>query len=191
MRFIAPLALSIFSAMTARSETLPEVQAFELFAQACLHDDAQFDSAVAIAESQNLAVAPAPIRNSLVPPGTGAAWVQRVAPHIILHASLEAGCGVMVKPAPDQGFADLLEQTQAAELVEEEKFESSWARWYVLDFKGARGVVMAVRMDVGDSKSAFMRYLPAGYVLNNGNARSYFDLDVARFERIQRRLAAP
>ena len=162
-----------------------ESEAFSLFEQACLHDEGQFDTATAMAASRKFRVAPKPLRDSLVRKGEGAAWLAQSAPFVLLHANVEAGCGLMLKPADDAGFSPIIEALEGAEIASDDSFESSWTRWYVLDHSGRRGVLMTGLMDVSESKSAFLRYIPAAFVLEHAESMTFLLMDVERFRKLR------
>ncbi len=143
MRLIAFTLCLLLAANISRAETAFEADALKMFEAACLHNENQFDAAMAFATEKSMPVPPEVFRQSLVKKGEGAVWLAQAEPLIALHANLQSGCGAMLKPVEEASFNDALGSFAGAELIAEEKFEGSWSRWYLLKRNGGKGILLS------------------------------------------------
>jgi hypothetical protein len=162
-----------------------EAEAFAIFEAACLHDDGQFDKAQAYADARGMAVAPAAFRDALSSAGKGAAWLASEAPFLALHAGIDGGCGVVLKPADEAAFAAMIEGLDGVTLVSGDSFATSWSRWYRLKRGGRKGILLASLLAATETKSAYLRYVPASFVLAHDGAREFLLADPVRFDALR------
>ena len=188
MRLAVSLLSLVLAASSAVAETAFEADALKLFEAACLHNENQFDAAMAFATERSLPVPPEVFRQSLVKKGEGAVWLAQAEPFIALHANLSSGCGAMLKPVDEAGFTSVLDSLEGAELIAEEKFEGSWSRWYLLKRGDGKGILLSGFFSGGDRPSGFLRYMPGSNVVTDKSAMSFLLADYNRFESLKKKL---
>jgi hypothetical protein len=187
MRAILALSCMLLLASAARAED-SEMAALELFQSACLHDEQQFDRAMALASERALPVPPAALRDALVSKGAGAAWLAGDEPVLALYANIDGGCGVMMKPVDESSLDIFADGRDGATLILEDRFQGAWSRWYALERQGMRGVLLVGYFGDTEKPSGFLRYLPALDLADDFRAQQFLLMDERIFKAVRKAL---
>lgn len=190
MRWLAHVPCLWLLTLHGFAQSGRETEAFAIFEAACLHDDEQFDKAQVYADAKGMTIAPAAFRDALSGAGKGAAWLANETPLLALHAGIDAGCGVVLKPADEAAFAAMIEGLDGVTLVSGDSFETSWSRWYRLKRGGRKGILLASLLAATETKNAHLRYMPASFVLAHDAARDFLLADPVRFDTLRAGLAS-